>query len=70
VNNIRIYAHCVEDRARTPQSVMITHIWSENGVQRNSTAQLNQTREYEIETSADPVDEAVEISIASQLHGK
>jgi hypothetical protein len=70
VNNIRIYAHCIEDRARTPQPVMITHVWSENGVQKSGQAQLTQAGDYEIETAADPVDESVHISIGSHLVAK
>jgi hypothetical protein len=70
VNNIRIYAHCVEEPARAPQPAVITHVWTEEGVRRSKQVQLAEVREYEIETTTDPVDESVEIAVASQLRGK
>jgi hypothetical protein len=67
VNNIRIYAHCLEDRPRRSAPMIVTHAWSENGLMRTRQVRLERPSEYEIETSAEPTDESVEIAIPSGM---
>jgi hypothetical protein len=65
VNNLRIYAHCVEDRPRAGSRVRITHGWTENGVRKSQAVVLEKPGPYEITTAADPVDEFIEIALPS-----
>jgi hypothetical protein len=65
VNNIRLFAHCVDDRPRAPAPVLVTHAWTENGVRRSRQVRLDGPGEYEVEAKAEPVDEFIEIVIPS-----
>lgn len=65
VNNIRIFAHCLEERPRASAPVILTHAWSENGVGRSKQVRLAGPGDYEIEAGANPVDESVEIAVPS-----
>ena len=67
VNNIRIFAHCLEDRPLPSAPVLLTHEWSENGVRRSKQVRLEAPGEYDIEAGADPVDESIEMAIASGI---
>ncbi len=66
VNNLRIFAHCVEDRLRAQTPVVLTHEWSENGVRITKQVKLEGPSEYEIEVTADPADESIEMAIPSR----
>jgi hypothetical protein len=66
VNNIRIFAHCVEDRSRPQAPVSVTHVWSENGVRKTRHVQLDSPGEYEIEVKDEPVDESIDLACASR----
>jgi len=65
VNNIRIYAHCVDDRALPVSPVNITHVWSEGGVRRKRTITMEEPGPYEMLTAGEPVDESIELSVPS-----
>jgi len=65
VNNIRIYAHCLDERPRASASVVLTHAWSENGVARSRQVRLEQPGAYEVDAGTDPVDEFIEMAIPS-----
>jgi hypothetical protein len=65
VNTIRIYAHYVSDRPRSSAPVTITHVWTEGRSIRTRTVTMARPGTYEVVTSEEPVDEAVEISVAS-----
>jgi hypothetical protein len=69
VNNIRIYAHCLEERPRASAALLITHGWSENGVQKSKPVQIEPGGGYEIEAATDPVDEFIELAVPSRLKG-
>ncbi|MEK7677655.1 MAG: hypothetical protein AAB676_17645 [Verrucomicrobiota bacterium] len=69
VNNIRIFAHCLEERPRASAPVILTHVWSENGVGRNTQVRLAGPGDYELEAGADPVDESVEMAVPSVARG-
>jgi len=66
VNNIRIYAHCVDDHARGGDGVVITHFWTENGIRKSKTVRLNGPGAYVVVADSDPMDESVEISVPSR----
>jgi hypothetical protein len=65
VNNLRIYAHCVEDAPRSGGPVRITHGWKEKGRAKTSTITLERPGSYEVVTEDDPVDDFVELAIPS-----
>ena len=65
VNNIRIYAHCVDDRPRSRKPVVITHVWTEAGARKSKSVRLKGPGGYEIVTAANPVDESIEIAVRS-----
>ena len=66
MNNIRLYAHCLDDRPRAPVPVLITHRWTENDLSKSKQVQLADAGEYEITTEAQPADESIETAIPSQ----
>ena len=63
LNNIRIFAHCLEERPRATAAVVVTHAWSENGERK--TRQVQVEGEYEIQAEAEPEDEFIELSVPS-----
>lgn len=63
VNHLRIYAHCVDDRPRAGSPVQITHAWTENNVLKQQTVHRHKPGTYEIVTSAEPVNEFIEIAV-------
>jgi hypothetical protein len=65
VNNLRIYAHCVDDCPRTGSPVTIRQAWREGGVLKTHSVTLAKPGSYEIVTGADPVDEYLEMAIPS-----
>jgi hypothetical protein len=66
VNNLRIYAHCLDDRPVRRSPVTITHAWREKGVLLTHRQTLDKPGSYEIITGADPEDEYIEMSIPSR----
>jgi len=65
VNNIRIDAHCLDDRPRAPAPLLITHAWSEDGVRHTKQVRLEKPDEYEVEAGAEPADEFIEMAVPS-----
>ncbi len=66
VNNIRIYTHSVPDRPLSSAPVTITHVWSENGATKSQTVTMTAPGSYNVNTgTAPPVDQSIDISIAS-----
>ncbi len=65
VNNLRIYAHCVEDRPPAPSPVRITHAWKEKGELRTRSVTLGRPGPYEVEAGDDPEDEWIELAVPS-----
>jgi hypothetical protein len=63
VNNIRLYAHCLEDPPRPSGPVLVTHRWTENGELKSKQVSLAGPGDYEIVTAAEPVDESIEIAL-------
>jgi hypothetical protein len=63
LNDIRIYAHCLDGKQPARSPVRITHRWSEGGEPRSRSATLTGPGEYEVECQAEPVDESVEIAV-------
>jgi len=66
VNNIRVVAHCLEDRPGAGATLVVTQAWSENSVRKSRTVTLEGPGDYEIETDADPDDESIELAIPSE----
>jgi hypothetical protein len=66
VNNLRIYAHCLDEKKFAPAKVNITHAWSEKGVAKTKTVSVDsQNSKYVIECADDPTDEMIEMSVPS-----
>ena len=65
VNNIRVYAHCVEDAPRGRGAVVITHRWTENGQPKSHRATLDAPGAYEVVAEGEPTDESIEIAVPS-----
>ncbi|MBI3854908.1 MAG: hypothetical protein HY293_04375 [Planctomycetes bacterium] len=65
VNNLRIFAHGVEEAPPAASPVRITHAWKEKGLLKTKTVVLEKPGPYEITTEDDPADESVEISVGS-----
>ena len=66
VNNLRIYAHCVDTSPRPATPVVITHTWTEAGAERTKTARITTDKgAYEIVAQRDPEDVSIEISVPS-----
>ena len=65
LNNIRIDAHCLDDRQRASTPLLITHAWSEDGVRHSKQVRLDQPGEYNVEASTDPADEFIEMTVPS-----
>ncbi|MBI2929925.1 MAG: hypothetical protein HYY24_30065 [Verrucomicrobia bacterium] len=70
VNNIRLYAHCLDDPPRAAAPLLVTHRWSEASVPKSKQVTLAGPGEYEIVTDAEPEDESVEIAVPSRSVGK
>ena len=65
VNNLRIFAHCVEDAPQHSGPVTIMHAWREKGQRKTKSVTLERPGSYEVTTEEDPVDESVEIAVPS-----
>jgi hypothetical protein len=65
VNNLRIFAHCVEEKPALTTPVTITHAWREKGELKRKTVSLEKPGPYEVTADDDPVDEYVELSVPS-----
>jgi hypothetical protein len=65
VNNLRIYAHCLDDRPRRLTPVTITHAWKESGVLKSQRVTLARPGPYDVTTSAEPTDEYIELTVPS-----
>jgi hypothetical protein len=66
VNNVRIYAHSVDDRPAAKSPVVITHEWNENGERKSKSVTLDHTADYEVVTYVDPENVSIELSVPSK----
>lgn len=66
VNNLRIYAHCMDDQPRIGSPVVITHRWTESGALKTREVRLDKPGSYEVTTVGEPVDESIELAISSR----
>ncbi|NQU25908.1 MAG: hypothetical protein HQ567_31855 [Candidatus Nealsonbacteria bacterium] len=67
LNNVRIYAHCLDDDRRSAGPVRITHAWRENDERKSKTVTLDEPGPYRIIADAEPVDESIEIAVPSNV---
>jgi hypothetical protein len=63
VNNLQIYAHCLDERPRRRGHVTITHAWAENGTAKTQTVTLDQPGSYEVIAPTEPANEYVQIAV-------
>jgi hypothetical protein len=63
VNNLRIYAHSVDDKPSAESPVVITHVWTENGESKSKSVTLDRAGTYEVATQQEPINESIELSI-------
>jgi len=66
-NNFKIYAHCVDQSPRPSRPVVITHVWTEGGVEKMNRVELDGPGEYEIVAEEEPVDRSIEIAVPSDV---
>jgi hypothetical protein len=65
INNLRIYAHSVDEQPKAPSPVVITHAWTENGVAKTHLATLERPGSYDVTTRTEPTNVSIELSIPS-----
>jgi hypothetical protein len=65
VNNLRIYAHCVDDRPHSGAPVTLTHVWTERGARKSRSVTQAPPGSYEVTTADEPVNVSVEIAVPS-----
>ena len=65
VNNLRIYAHCIDDEPRVGGPVVITHLRREGDERKTHQVTLDGPGSYEVVAGAEPVDESIELSVPS-----
>jgi len=65
VNNIRIYAHCIDRRNRPDAPVQIRHVWKQGGEQQEHSETLDGEGAYQITCEGDPENVLVELSVPS-----
>lgn len=63
VNNIRIYAHCLEEVSRPDTSVIITHGWTEAGQPQTKQVRLDGPGAYDILCEQEPTNEFLELAV-------
>jgi hypothetical protein len=66
VNNVRIYAHSVDDVPAVESPVVITHEWSENGERKSKSVTLDDAGTYEVVTHVDSENVSIEMSVPSK----
>jgi hypothetical protein len=65
LNNIRIYAHCIEDRPPRAGPLRIRHGWTEKGTPKAKSILLDKPGSYTITCEEDPQDEFLELAVPS-----
>ena len=65
VNNLRIFAHCVQDKKLPATPVEITHAWKEGGALKTRKVTLDGPGTYDVAVGAKPVDEYIIMSVPS-----
>ncbi len=65
VNNLRIYAHCLDDRPRRGAPVTVTHAWREGDRLKTRSVTLDKPGPYEVVCDVEPEDESVTLAVAS-----
>jgi len=66
VNNVRIYAHSIDDKSSAQSSVVVTHTWTEDGAPKSKSVTLDQANVYDVVTRGDPVNVSIELSVPSE----
>jgi hypothetical protein len=67
VNNIRLYGHCRDDRPQKRVPMVVTHRWTEKGVEKSRQVNLSGPGEYEVVTAAEPGNESIELAVPTSL---
>jgi hypothetical protein len=65
VNNLRIYAHCLDERSPRRGPITITHAWTETGTPKTQTVTLDKPGSYEIIAATEPTNEYVQMAVPS-----
>ena len=66
VNNLRIYAHCLDDRLSRLGPITITHAWTESGVPKTRTVTLDKPGSYEVIASTEPANEYLRMQVPNR----
>ncbi len=61
LNNIRIYAHCLDNHRRPAGRLAVTHAWRENGVIKTKQLDVEAGAAYVVEAGAEPDNEYLEM---------
>ncbi len=65
LNNVHIYAHCLDDGRPSARPVRITHTWREGNDRKRHTATLKEPGPYDIAVRGEPVCESLEVAVPS-----
>ncbi len=65
LNQVRIYAHCIDDEPREPSPMVVTHTWTEDGERKRHVADLGGAADYEVQVDGEPVNESVRMQVLS-----
>jgi hypothetical protein len=65
INNVRLYAHVVDDSPPHPSSIQIRHGWREKGVLKTKSVTLRGPEPYTVTCEDNPEDEFIEMGVPS-----
>jgi hypothetical protein len=67
LNNVQVYAHCLDDHRRSDSPVTITHAWTENGESKTKMVTLSEAGLYEVAAGAEPRNDWIEIAVPGMM---
>lgn len=65
VNNVRIFLHCLEDRMPSKGPLVVTHAWTEDGMEKTFSTTQRGPGNYQVDVAGEPVNQWVELSVPS-----
>ena len=65
VNNVRIYAHCLDRRTPSDSRVQVTHVWEADGQSHRKQFIVQPGGKYAIEVAGEPKNVSIEMSVPS-----
>ena len=66
INNLRIYAHCLDCLPRATSPVVVTHTWMEDTELKTKTIELAHGTSYEVIATTAPTNLSLELAVPSK----